>query len=57
MSSTPGNLHVGYPLPQSDLKSPREGFSIFVDNFDQTLVVAESEAGVYMVPRRRRNTS
>ena len=41
-------LRLGYPLPQSDLKSPREWFSIFVDNFDQTLIVAESEAGVYM---------
>ena len=41
-------LRLGYPLPQSDLKSPREWFSIFVENFDQTLIVAESEAGVYM---------
>ena len=45
----PGHLlRLGYPLPQGDLKSPREWFSVFVDNFDQTVVVAESDVGKYI---------
>ncbi|CAE8627063.1 unnamed protein product, partial [Polarella glacialis] len=40
-------VQMGMPLPQKDLKSPRDWFSFYVDNFDQTKVVVQTDRGLY----------
>ena len=40
-------VQMGYILPQADLRSPRDWFSFYVDNFDQTKVVVQTQQGLY----------
>ena len=40
-------LRLGHPLPHGDLLTPRQWFSFYVDNFDQVMVVNETEVGRY----------
>ncbi|CAE8717690.1 unnamed protein product, partial [Polarella glacialis] len=40
-------VQMGMPLPQPDLKSPLDWFSFYVDNFDQTKVLVQTDRGLY----------
>jgi hypothetical protein len=49
LAGVPAALRVqmGQPLPLPDLFTPRDHFSFYVDNFDHTKIVAQSDRGLY----------